>query len=52
MKGVVPMASGDEYDALTKWRHYLHWHPGQRRRIKRSFRRRARRFLKRIKDQD
>ena len=42
----VPMSSGDEYDALTKWRHSLHWRAGERARIKRGYRRRERRVLK------
>jgi hypothetical protein len=45
MKHYTPMISGDEYDALTRWRHSQGWKPGERRRIKRSYRRRERRVL-------
>jgi hypothetical protein len=33
---IIPMAGGDEYDALTLWRHVLRWKPGTRKVIKRS----------------
>ena len=26
----IPMTSGGEFDALTRWRHFLHWKPGTR----------------------
>lgn len=39
----IPMKTGDEFDALTKWRNVLHWRPGERARIKRGYRRRERR---------
>ena len=48
MKGEIPMNSGDEHDALTRWRRFLHWKPGERVRIKRGFRRRVRRLAKRL----
>jgi hypothetical protein len=38
----IPFGSGDEQDALTKWRHMLYWHAGQRASIKRRYRRRER----------
>ena len=41
----LPMIA-DEFDALTKWRHWLHWRAGERARIKRGYRRRERRVLK------
>ena len=44
----IPMISGDEYDALTKWHHVLKWHAGERKRIKRSYRRWERRAAKRL----
>ena len=37
------MKSGDEYDALTRWRRLLRWRPGQRRRIKQQHNKRLRR---------
>lgn len=40
----IPMIDGDEQDALTKWRRYLHWRSGERSRIKRKYRRRERRM--------
>jgi hypothetical protein len=33
---IIPMTSGDEFDALTRWRHFLHWKPGTRKAIKRG----------------
>jgi hypothetical protein len=42
----IPMKGGDEYDALTRWKKYLHWSPGQRKAIKRGYRRRCRRLAK------
>lgn len=41
-----PMKSGDEYDALTRWRKFLRWRAGERAKIKRLFRRRERRVGK------
>lgn len=38
--------SGDEVDAFTRWRHYLNWKPGQRKRIKRGYNRRERQMVK------
>jgi hypothetical protein len=46
----IPLVSGDEYDALTRGRHYLHWKPGDRRKIKRRYRRRERAVGKRQLD--
>lgn len=37
------LKSGDEYDAVTRWRRFLHWRAGQRKRVKRQLARRARR---------
>ena len=37
------LKSGDEQDAVTRWRHLLAWRPGDRRRIKRRLNRRDRR---------
>jgi len=42
----IPMIDGDEMDALTRWHKYLHWEPGERKRIKRQYNRRQRRALK------
>lgn len=39
----VPLKRADEYDALTRWRHYLHWRPSERKRIKRRVNKRERR---------
>ena len=36
------LKSGEEWDALTGWRRYYHWHPGQRKRIKRGYNKRMR----------
>ncbi len=39
----LPLRSGDEYDALTRWRKLFHWRSRERATIKRRFRRRERR---------
>lgn len=46
MNGMVPFNSADEYDALTRWKAFYRWRPGERRAIKRRYRRRERRWLK------
>ena len=50
MKHHAPMIDGDEYDALTRFRHWCHWRPGERSAIKRTYRRRERRMLNRRLD--
>ena len=42
----IPLNSGDEYDALTRWRRVLYWRAGQRAAIKRRYRRRERRLAR------
>ena len=42
----VMKGCGDEWDAFTGWRRYLHWQPGQLRRVKQRFNRRVRRKVK------
>lgn len=37
------LKGGDEYDALTRWKRYLGWRPGQRKLVKRQFWKRQRR---------
>jgi hypothetical protein len=37
------MAGGEEYDAFTGWRKYLHWHKGQLKKVKRRSNKRERR---------
>lgn len=44
----IPMIIGDEFDALTSFRHYRLWHAGQRAKIKRHYRRRERHEEKRM----
>ncbi len=46
-KGIIPTICGDEHDAFTRWRHYLHWRPGERAQIKRFYNKRVRRVFKR-----
>lgn len=43
-----PLKSGDEYDALTRWRRYLRFRPGQRKAMKRAVNRRNRKSGKKI----
>lgn len=40
---LIPMINGDEYDALTQWKRFLHWRPGERKAIKRRYNKRVRR---------
>lgn len=42
------MIDGPEYDALTRWKNYLHWNPGVRKRIKRQFNKRVRKSAKAV----
>lgn len=39
------MIDGAEMDALTRWKNYLHWNPGERKAIKRQYNKRQRRML-------
>jgi diadenosine tetraphosphate (Ap4A) HIT family hydrolase len=47
VRHLIPRINGDEQDAFSGWRHYLRWRPGQRKQIKRAYRRRERQWLKR-----
>jgi capsid portal protein len=38
----IPFKGGDEYDALTKARKYVHWSKGQIKKIKRRYNKRFR----------
>ena len=40
------MKGGDEYDALSPWKRYYHWQPGERKRIKRGYNKRQRKAAK------
>ena len=43
VKTRIKMISGDEYDALSKKaKNYLHWKPGERKKIKRGYNKRLR----------
>lgn len=42
----IMIKGGDEQDALTGWRHYLHWKPGERKRIKKKYNKRVRYKIK------
>jgi hypothetical protein len=48
----IPMKGGDEYDALTGWRKVCKWKAGDRKAIKRGYRRRCRRVAKESISQD
>jgi len=39
----IPLKNGDEFDALTGWKQFLNWRPGQRKKIKKKYNRRFRR---------
>ena len=41
---LIPLKGGDEYDALNRrWKNYIHWRAGERKRLKRKFNKRVRR---------
>jgi len=42
----LPLKGGDEYDALSKARKFLHWKAGQIKKIKRAYNKRFRKHLK------
>ncbi len=42
---IIPLKGGDEYDALTRFKKYLRWRPGQRKAIKRRFNKQVRQEL-------
>lgn len=42
----IPLKSGDEYDALTKWKRVCTWRAGDRAKIKRGYNRRVRRVAR------
>jgi hypothetical protein len=44
----LPFKSGDEQDALTGWRRVIRFRPGERKRIKNTYVRRVRRWVKRM----
>lgn len=46
MKPELPLKSGDEYDALTKWKKFCLWKAGDRAAIKRGYNKRVRREVK------
>lgn len=48
----IPLRGGLEQDALTGWRKFLAWKAGQRKWVKRMFRKRARRVARRDIDPD
>ena len=45
-KGIIPTKGGDEHDAFSGWRRFLHWRPGERPRLKRKFNKRVRAAIK------
>lgn len=46
----VPLKGGPEHDALTRFRKFLNWRPGQRKAAKVSFNRRVRHQLVKVDD--
>ncbi len=44
----MPFSNGDEEDALTKARKFYHWRPSQIKKIKRSYHKKERKWLKRL----
>lgn len=48
MRGTIILKTGDEFDALTRWRKFCIWRAGDRAAIKRGYRRRVRREARRV----
>ena len=48
----IPLKGGDEYDALTKGRKFLHWKTGQIKKIKRAYNKRFRKHTKGLNNED
>jgi len=46
MKRDIPLKGGDEYDALTGWKRFIYFRPGERKAIKRGFNQRERHVQK------
>ena len=46
----LPLKSGDEYDALSKARKFLHWKAGELKKIKRAYNKRFRKHSKERND--
>lgn len=52
-KALPPSKSGDEVDVFSKrWRKFLKWKPGQIKKIRRGFSKRARREGRKNKDDE
>jgi hypothetical protein len=48
MKRTIPLRGALEYDALTRWKRFLSFAPGERKKIKRAFNKRERKYLKKV----
>ena len=49
----MPMKTGDEYDALTRFKKLLRWRSGQRKAIKRAYNKKERKWLdKEVKEEE
>jgi hypothetical protein len=46
----LPLKGGDEYDALSKARKFIHWKAGELKKIKRAYNKRFRKYLKERND--
>ncbi len=42
----IPLKGGDEQDALTRAKRFLHWRAGERKKIKRRYNKRERRTVR------
>ena len=42
----MPLKTGDEYDALTKWKKFVRFKAGERKKIKQRYNRKERQWLK------
>ena len=46
----LPLKGGDEYDALSKARKFIHWKAGELKKIKRAYNKRFRKHTKERND--
>lgn len=49
----IPLKGGLEQDAISGWRKYLNWRPGERKHAKKSYAKRVRQYFKgEVKDDE
>jgi len=43
-----PLKTGEEYDALTGWKKYIRFRPGQRKKVKKAYNKKERKWLDKL----